>query len=112
MVYPKRLIAATALGALAGIFCWQGGVSVGISYTPAMIAGTILNRTFIGFVIGISALRLHYFAHGPLIGVLGSMPMAVFADETEGAVMLVLYGALWGLLIEVITSKALKAPRR
>lgn len=112
MVYAKRLVAATILGVLAGILCWQGGVSVGISYTPAMIAGTILNRTFIGFVIGISALRLHYLAHGPLIGVFGSLPMAVFANDTEGAVMLVLYGALWGFLIEVITTKALKAPRR
>ena len=112
MVYAKRLIATTVLGVLAGILCWQGGASVGISYTPELIAGTILNRTFIGFVIGISALPMHYLAHGPLLGVLGSLPMAVFAGATEGAVMLVLYGALWGLLIEVITTKALKAPRR
>ena len=75
MVYAKRLAGTTLLGVAAGVMCWQGGVSVGIVYTPALIAGTILNRGFIGFVIGISALRWPYPAHGALLGVLGSLPM-------------------------------------
>jgi hypothetical protein len=112
MVYAKRLAGTTLLGVAAGVMCWQGGVSVGIVYTPALIAGTILNRSFIGFVIGISALRWPYFAHGALIGVLGSLPMAVFATDARAAVMLTMYGALWGVLIELITTKALKAPMR
>jgi hypothetical protein len=112
MVYAKRLAATTLLGVAAGIMCWQGGESIGIAYTPALIAGTILNRTFIGFTIGISGLRWPYFAHGVLIGVLGSLPMAVFATDARSGVMITMYGALWGVLIEVITSKALKAPMR
>jgi hypothetical protein len=112
MVYAKRLLATTLLGVAAGVMCWVGGENVGIVYTPALIAGTILNRGFIGFVIGISALRWPYLAHGVLIGVLGSLPMAVFATDTRAAVMLTLYGALWGVLIELITTKALKAPLR
>jgi hypothetical protein len=112
MVYAKRLAGATLLGLAAGVMCWQGGESVGVVYTPALIAGTILNRGFIGFVIGISALRWPYFVHGALIGVLGSLPMAVFATDTRAAVMLTMYGALWGVLIELIVTKALKAPMR
>jgi hypothetical protein len=112
MVYAKRLVSTTLLGVAAGVMCWQGGVSVGIVYTPALIAGTILNRSFIGFVIGLSGLRWPYFVHGPLIGVLGSLPMAVFATDTRAGVMITMYGALWGVLIELITTKALKAPMR
>jgi hypothetical protein len=76
MVYAKRLAGTTPFGVAAGVMCWQGGVS--IVYTPALIAATILNRTFVGFVLGISALRWPYFAHGAL---LGSLPMAVFAQS-------------------------------
>lgn len=112
MVYFKRLAGTTALGIVAGLLCWQGGQSVGIVYTTGMVAGTILNRAFIGFVIGISALPIHHLAHGVLIGVLGSLPMAVLSPNVQGAVMLTLYGALWGLLIEVIATKVFKAPMK
>ena len=112
MVYPRRLVSTMLLGVLAGVLCWLGGANAGIVYSPALIAATILNRAFIGFVIGISALRWHYLAHGVLIGMLGSLPMAVFSPDLRGAVMLLLFGALWGLLIELITTRAIKAPMR
>jgi hypothetical protein len=49
----KRLILSTLLGVLAGIVCYL--LSKGnMTYTSGMIAGVILNRTLIGFVIGIS----------------------------------------------------------
>jgi hypothetical protein len=112
MVYAKRVATTTLLGVVAGILCWQGGVGAGIVYTPALIAGTILNRTFVGFVIGISALRWHYLAHGALLGTLGSLPMAVFSPDVRGGIMLTMYGALWGVLIEIAATKALKAPAR
>jgi len=112
MIYAKRVVSATLLGVVAGILCWQGGASIGIVYTPALIAGTILNRTFVGFTIGISAIRWHYLAHGVLIGTLGSLPMAMFSPDVRAAIMLTLYGALWGLLIEIAATKALRAPMR
>ena len=112
MVYAKRLISTTLLGVVAGIACWQGGQSVGIVYTPGLIAGTIANRAFIGFAIGVSTLPLHHLAHGALLGVLGSLPMALMSPNLQGAVMFTAYGALWGLLIEIITTKVVKAPMR
>ena len=112
MVYARRVASTTLLGVVAGVLCWQGGDSFGIAYTPALIAGTILNRTFVGFVIGISDIRWHYLAHGALIGTLGSLPMAMFSPDARAAIMLTVYGALWGLLIEIAATKALKAPAR
>jgi len=34
--------------------------------------------------------------------------MAIFSPDVRGAIMLTLYGALWGVLIELIVTKALK----
>jgi len=47
-----------------------------------------------------------------LLGVLGSLPMAMFAPDVRSAIMLSMYGALWGVLIELIVTKALKAPMK
>ncbi len=112
MVYTKRLGNSTLLGVLMGILCWIGGMKSGIAFTGGMVAGTILNRAFIGFVIGISSLPWNYLAHGAIIGVLGSVPMAAFSPNMRGFVMILLFGALWGLLIEFITTKAFKAPMK
>ncbi len=112
MVYPKRLGLTTLLGVVAGILCWTGGVKSGIVFTGGMAAGTILNRAYIGFVIGVSALPWNYLVHGAVIGILGSLPLAAFSPNVRGFVMLTLFGALWGLLIELIATKLLKAPMK
>ncbi len=111
MVYTKRLGISTFLGVIAGLLCWMGGVKSGVVFTGAMVAGAILNRAFIGFVIGISALPWNYLVHGAVIGVLGSLPMAAFSPNTRGFVMITLFGAIWGLLIELVTTKVFKAPK-
>jgi hypothetical protein len=110
MVYTKRLGISTLLGIVMGLLCWMGGAKAGVVFTGGMVAGTILNRAFIGFVIGISALAWQYLAHGAVIGVIGSLPMAAFSPNTKGFVMILVFGAIWGLLIELITTKVFKAP--
>ena len=110
MVYTKRLGISTLSGIVMGLLCWMGGAKAGVAFTGGMVAGTILNRAFIGFVIGISTLTWHYLAHGVVIGVIGSLPMAAFSPNTRGFVMILLFGAIWGLLIELITTKVFKAP--
>ena len=110
MVYTRRLGISTLLGIVMGLLCWMGGAKAGLAFTGGMVAGTILNRAFIGFVIGISALNWQYLAHGAVIGVIGSLPMAAFSPNTRGSVMILVAGAIWGLLIELITTKVFKAP--
>jgi len=110
MVYTRRLGISTLLGIVMGLLCWMGGAKAGVVFTGGMVTGTILNRVFIGFVIGISALTWQYLAHGAVIGVIGSLPMAAFAPNTRGFVMIIVAGAIWGLLIELITTKVFRAP--
>ncbi len=106
----KRIVIATLLGVMAGIICWLGGeYGAGITFTGVMIAGTILNRTLIGFVIGISGLRMNYLLHGILIGAVVTLTMAVFGD-LSGAIALMLFGMGYGFLIELLTTKVFKAP--
>jgi hypothetical protein len=110
-----RIIAATILGAVAGIACWQLGKSSGkVTFDTAMILGTIANRTLLGFVIGISGLkRLNYLLHGVIIGLIATIPMSVYplaGGDLASFVWLELAGAVYGLVIELVVTKLLKAP--
>lgn len=110
-----RIIAATVLGAVAGIVCWQLGKSSGkVTFDTAMILGTIANRTLLGFVIGISGLkRLNYLLHGVIVGLIATIPISVYplaGGDWGSFVWLELAGAIYGLVIELVVTKLLKAP--
>ena len=107
MAYSKRVAVTTILGFIAGLVCYYGGVSAGIQYTSGMIFSTILNRTLIGFAIGISSLRMHYLMHGTLMGAIFTLPMAVYGD-ISGSITMLLFGIAYGFLIELIATKGLK----
>ena len=114
MIYAKRVIITTIRGVIAGVLCYLGGVRAGIEFTTGIMLATIFNRAFIGFVIGVSAIRIHYLLHGILIGALGSITMGVASIDQglNGLVMITLFGMLWGLLIEWIATKGFKAEMR
>ncbi|MCD6335857.1 MAG: hypothetical protein J7M27_11085 [Candidatus Latescibacteria bacterium] len=114
MIYAKRVTITTILGVITGLLCYLGGVHAGIEFTTGLMLATIFNRTFIGFVIGISAIRIHYLLHGILIGALGSITMGVASIDQglNGLMMITLFGMLWGLLIEGIATKGFKAEMR
>lgn len=72
----------------------------------------------IGFVIGISSLKIHWTIHGLFMGLLFSLPLAfsgLMAPETpefSATVMLVstvVMGMIYGFLIDLITSLLFKA---
>ncbi|UCH78021.1 MAG: hypothetical protein JSU81_09905 [Candidatus Coatesbacteria bacterium] len=104
----KRVIACTLFGLIAGIICWlvsQYGGAAGVAFTTPIILGIVLNRGFIGFAIGLSGWRTHWAFHGVVIGLLGSLPLAVYAlgspGGLKGFLMMELAGGVWGLLIEL-----------
>ncbi len=66
----KRIAIATLCGVVAGLVCVSIGAIAGVKITPAGFGWAVLNRTLLGFVIGISALRLHWAWHGAVIGLL------------------------------------------
>ena len=113
-----RLISSVILGTIFGIICW-----LGITYSPfaaveitlPIILGTILNRTFLGFCIGISNWKkMNYLVHGLVMGLLVTIPLSVYplamGAILMGFVSLEIAGAVYGLLTELIVTKLLKAP--
>ena len=112
MVYAKRLIICIILGFITGILCYQGGKYAGVQFTTGMMWGTIFNRTVIGFIIGVSAWRVHWAIHGIVIGLIGTLPMAFGGPEGGSVFILLLFGALWGFLIELFATPIFKAPMK
>jgi len=113
LVKGKRVFWSTVLGLVAGILCYlmsRGSVN---PYPGWMVFTTILNRTLIGWCIGTSGLRWHWIRHGIFWGLLISLLMAVpawGAGSFRGFYLLMIAGAVWGLLIELFTGKVFKAP--
>jgi hypothetical protein len=104
----KRLIYSVFLGILAGLFCYFGGkYGAGMVFTKRMIAGALLNRAMIGFVIGITSWKLNYLLRGAVIGILVSAITAVYAP-LQGAIMFTLFGMVYGILIDWIVTGPLK----
>ena len=71
----------------------------------------VIGRTLLGFMIGISALRLSWWLHGMVIGVIASIPMAIPILNDPGiAIGTLVMGVIYGLLTELITTKMFKSP--
>lgn len=112
----KRIGIATACGAVAGLVCVSVGAILGFKVTPIFFGWAMLNRTLLGFVIGISALRLHWALHGSvmglLVGSLFSYSLWMLGD-TGWIIPAVLAGSLiFGIGIEFFTSVAFKQPQQ
>ena len=104
----KRVLACTLFGIVAGILCWLGSQYMGktpIVFTTGIILGIILNRAFIGFTLGISKWRTNWAFHGVVIGLVGTLPLSVYAldgpNGLSGFLLLELAGGVWGFLIEL-----------
>ena len=114
MVSAKRVIAAVVFGFITGFLCYLGGnILLNMEINTVKFLWMLLNRALIGFVIGISALRIHWALHGILIGLIVGLPFT-FYDFMMGygfsIVMLVLVmGPVFGFLIELFTSVVFKA---
>ncbi len=102
----KRLIIATILGILCGIFCMYGTITKFPEFAAdtLFLIGIVYNRTLIGIVIGIADnIDLHPALRGAVIGVVVSMAMAIFS--ADGVIALLGFGLVYGVLIDVVTSK-------
>lgn len=115
----KRLVIATLSGILFGLVCC-GLASSGPELLPLPIfLQIIFSRTLIGFAIGICAFKLgHWTLRGLVLGFIFSLPMAFSGlmapgspDYTQTGMFIgtVFLGAIYGLLIEIITSIIFKA---
>jgi hypothetical protein len=104
----KRVLACALFGIIAGILdllLMRYVAKASIDFTTVIILGFILNRAFIGFTLGISGWRTNWAFHGVVIGLLGSLPLSVFAfgdrEGLTGFLLIEFFGGMWGLLIEL-----------
>ena len=114
MTSMKRIIIATVLGMAAGGFCIAGGILMfGMTFTPLGILFVMASRTLIGFVIGISSLRLPWVLHGVLLGLIIGFPFPVY-DLIIGQGMKIasaafIMGPIFGVMIEFFTTVIFKS---
>lgn len=114
MLTAKRVIIATACGFLFGLFCMFLATSNPDAAAPLSTTvkwNIILSRTLMGFMIGISALKLNWWLHGIVLGFISSIPMAIAVlDRTPDIYMgTLVMGMIYGLLTELITSVLFKS---
>ena len=114
MFNPKRFWLAIFFGIASGFVCWGLMASCGESYHWSIIVSTILSRGLIGFAIGISVLRIKWWFHGILMGLILSIPMGLGGFMVPGKEMFILVssvamGIIYGFLIELFTTVVFKA---
>lgn len=112
----KRLAIATAGGVVAGLVCVSAGAILGLKVTPVFFGWAMLNRTLLGFVIGISALRFHWALHGAIMGlVVGSLfsySLWMLGDPAWIIPAVLAGSMIFGLLIECFTTLVFKQPQQ
>ncbi len=111
----KRIAIATVLGVIAGLICAFAGWRLGVKITTVSLIWILLNRTILGFTIGISGLRMHWALHGLLLGaIVGSL--FSYYGFMAGSESLIVAGTfvgsmVFGFLIELFTTVVFKQPQ-
>ena len=116
MVETKRILVALVFGFISGLICYVGGLFLGpaLTYNAVQIINVFVNRMLIGFVIGISDLKMRWYLHGIVIGTIIGLPFLLH-DMIMGIDIMILIGvvvisAIFGLMIEFFTTKVFNAP--
>ena len=113
MLTTKRVIIATICGFIFGIVCMllacsKPNATDVLPFSTKLII--IFSRALMGFTIGVSALRLGWWLHGIVIGIIASIPMAFSVlDKTDILISTIIMGLIYGFLTELITSILFKA---
>lgn len=111
----KRVAIATVFGIVAGLLCTVGVMNMGVKLTHVSFIWILLNRTMLGFVIGISGLRLHWALHGLLLGAIVGLLFSYYWWMSGSGTVLILSTFLasivFGLLIELFTTVVFKQPQ-
>jgi len=113
MLTAKRVIIATLCGLLFGLVC-MGMASSNPDAAQTLSASIkwniVLSRTLMGFMIGISALKIKWWLHGIAMGLISSIPMAVAVlPQTDIFIGTFIMGMVYGFLTELITTIFFKA---
>lgn len=109
----KRLLICIIGGIIAGLLCLTGGYLTGNirEFTFFTVVPVFFNRVMLGFVIGISCLKMNYLLHGALIGLLVTLITSIpfLEGGTAGFFLFTFAGIIYGILIELFATKVFKS---
>jgi len=99
----RRVMITTLLGTGCGLASWaicSRGMGLDLLLSQSMLL--VLINTLMGFTVGISSLRIHWMAHGALIGLLFGAVLAVFTQSHGlGFWWPVVLGPVFGFVVEL-----------
>jgi len=109
----KRIFVATLCGFMAGIICYLLGVIlIPIEHDLLIFIWIVVNRTLLGFVIGISVLRVHWIVNGLIVGMTIGLVLPINAimlgKELPLIISVYVMSIVYGILIELFTSVIFK----
>ena len=114
----RRIIIATVIGLLCGLFCAYGTATMddpNFTVTSGMLASIVYNRVLIGFVVGIwDDLKLHPVLRGALIGAVITMAMSIIPivdGPAIGGLTLIGFGIVYGIIADLVATWATKENR-
>ena len=109
---PKRVLIATVVGALCGVFCAWGTSQIkepSFPVTAGVLVSVFYNRLLIGFFVGLADnVKLHSVIRGALIGIIITMAMSIIPiidGQVTGGIMFLIPGIIYGILADVIATK-------
>jgi hypothetical protein len=106
----KRVMVATMFGLIFGVVCLLLGHYAGKTpWSAAFVLSGLANRGMMGFVIGVTALRINPYARGALFGLLMSLGPGLAFWTPDKTVPYLLAGTIYGFLTDVLTTKVFKA---
>jgi hypothetical protein len=111
----KRISIAVFFGLVAGVLCASGAFyGHMLNFSIVTLIFILLNRALMGFVIGISGLKLHWAWNGVFLGIAVGSVFSYFMFMTNGPgplpVVNFFVNGLFGLMIEFFTTKVFKQP--
>ena len=119
MIQKTRIAITTAIGILTGIYC-AGSLLVaappGVTPEPWFMGMILYGRIIQGFVIGFAdGIPLRPVLRGAGLGAIFSLLLCIIplsAHNYFGAVMLFIFGIIYGALADVIASRVMQRKQR
>ena len=102
----KRIIIATAIGLLCGIFCASGAAwKYPGQFEMLILASIVYNRVLLGFVIGIADhIKAHPILRGSILGAIVSIAIGI-PSGLSGGLTLVAFGIVYGTIADFVATR-------
>jgi type III secretory pathway component EscS len=108
----KRVLIATVIGALSGIFCAYGTSQLenpAFPITMGLLASVFYNRLLIGIFVGIADnIKLNPVIRGAILGAIVTMAMSIIPivdGQLSGGLILIGFGVVYGIIADVVATK-------